>query len=311
MVRRAVFRHETGASVWPRLDTCRFLDDAPSGTTPKFDCVFEGGTVLKVKYSRGPEPHAEVAATRLLAALGYAADHVRFVPRLRCHGCSRHPFVAMHLTAPLRTLGLSPPTISEDGFTDFAWVSVERRFEAPAIETGTQEGWAWWELARSGAPRTELDAFKLLAVFLAHWDNKSSNQRLVCLDGPDPNCPHPLAMMQDVGATFGPTKVTLSRWRERPIWASRRECLVSMKGLPYNGATFPDARISEEGRAHLASKLTALSDEDVRDIFRAARFPEYEPGKDDQHDLDAWTSAFTDRVAQIANATCPASPSTG
>jgi hypothetical protein len=305
MLRRATFQTEIVTPPWPRLDTCWFVEEAPSGTTPKFDCLFENGTALKVKYGRGPEPHAEVAATRLLGALGYAADHVTFVPRLRCFGCPRYPFMAMHLATPLRLLGLGAPTIGEDGFTDFMWVSVERRFEAPSIETDTVEGWAWWELARWNAPGAELDAFKLLAVFLAHWDNKSSNQRLVCLDGHDPHCPHPVAMMQDLGATFGPTKVALARWRDLPIWADRRRCLVSMKTLPHDGATFEDARISEEGRATLARQLSALSEDDIRDIFRAARFPEYQSGPDDGRDLDAWTGAFKDRVAQIANATCP------
>ena len=32
--------------------------------------------------------------------------------------------------------------------------------------------------------RADLDALRLLARVLAHWDNKSENQRLVCLDGP-------------------------------------------------------------------------------------------------------------------------------
>src|SRR5690242_10789347 len=42
--------------------SCRFLNDAPTGTTAKFNCVLDGGAVLKVKYGRNPEIQGEVAA---------------------------------------------------------------------------------------------------------------------------------------------------------------------------------------------------------------------------------------------------------
>jgi hypothetical protein len=111
--------------------------------------------------------------------------------------------------------------------------------------------------------------------------------------------------MQDVGATFGPHKVNLARWHDLPIWADRSRCLVSMAHLPFDGATFPDAAISESGRALLAGLLTSLADEDVRQIFRDARFPEFHTATDDTRDLDAWTAAFRYRVDQIASTRCP------
>lgn len=72
---------------------CRYAYDEPSGTSSKFDCVLETGHVVKVKYGRNSEVHAETAASTLLTALGYAADQVRIVPRLRCYGCPRYPFL--------------------------------------------------------------------------------------------------------------------------------------------------------------------------------------------------------------------------
>ena len=48
--------------------------------------------MIKVKYGWTPEKSGEVAATRLLAALGFGADHVTMVPRLRCIGCPLFPF---------------------------------------------------------------------------------------------------------------------------------------------------------------------------------------------------------------------------
>jgi hypothetical protein len=81
-----------------------------------------------------------------------------------------------------------------------------------------------------------------------------------------------------------------------------------MRALPYNGATFPEARISEAGRVQLARQLSMLSEDAVRSIFLDARFPAYHSGTDDEHDLEAWTAAFRHRVDQIATAgPCPCS----
>jgi hypothetical protein len=207
-------------------------------------------------------------------------------------------------------------------------VSVEYKFPAPAIETEPGIRWEWRELDRSEAPRAEVDAFRLLAVFLAHWDNKSSNQRLVCLDrvrlktdttsslpGRSPSgavakageggCEHPLAMIQDLGASFGPPKVNLARWRDLPIWHDRASCTLSMRALPYEGATFEDIRVSEAGRALAAGRLGAISDAQIERIFFDARFPQFQAGTDAERDLKAWTSAFKSRASQIAEAKCP------
>ena len=66
-------------------------------------------------------------------------------------------------------------------------MSVERNFDGEAIEVGFERGWAFYELdkidaSRGGATRAEVDALRLMAIFLHHWDNKSSNQRLTCAE---------------------------------------------------------------------------------------------------------------------------------
>jgi hypothetical protein len=302
-----VARHTTTSD---HIPTCRFARTPLSGTSAKFDCVFDGGDVVKVKYGRNPEIHAEVAATRLLQRLGYPADSVTIVHRLRCYGCPRFPFEAMYFED---RFGLPlVPLEGDEGYTDFDWVAVERKFPAHPIETETQKGWAWWELEKSLAPRADIDALRLTAVFLAHWDNKDVNQRLVCLDGPPPGpnapCERPLAMIQDLGATFGPSKVNLARWRAMPIWRDRHACTVSMAALPFQGASFPDGQISEGGRAKLASRLTTITDDDVERLFADARFPQFQVGTDDTGDLKAWAAAFRHRADEITTARCPEVP---
>jgi hypothetical protein len=288
---------------------CRFIAERPSGTTPKFDCVRAGGDVVKIKYGRNAEIHAEMLATRLLRGLGYAADEVGIARRVRCYGCPRYPFFAMRILTFVPLADVHRFATFERGFTDFEWVSVERRFPAATIETDTAQGWGWWELERSEAPREDLDAFRLLAVFLAHWDNKADNQRLVCLDPPgavDRRCSSPIAMMQDLGSTFGPTKLNLVRWRDTPIWTDRAACAVSMRGMPFLGGTFPDVVIGENGRQQLLSQLSAIANDDLERLFVEARGPAFFSGTDDAGDVELWTSVFRHRVEQIRTAgPCP------
>lgn len=292
--------------------TCRFLARRPSGTSQKFECVLDGGEIVKVKYGGNPERVAEVAATRLLTALGFATDRMTIAERLRCYGCPRYPFEAMRLLHLTGTSRWYPPQ-GDDGYSEFTWAAVERKFDAPAIVLPDRAGWGWWELEMVnpalGASRTELDALRLAAVFLAHWDNKDENQRLVCLDAPaatDTPCRRPLLMIHDLGATFGPAKADVSNWSSLPVWSDPSSCTVSMKTLPFGGGTFPDARISEAARQHIARQLSAIGDGQIRNLFAVARFPEYSRRTDDREDLARWHRAFRHRVRQISEAgPCP------
>src|SRR6187200_456250 len=72
---------------------CRFVLKTVGGLTPKFYCELPTGDVVKVKYGSGNgEVHSEVAATRLLSALGFATDRMYVVKRVRCAGCPLFPF---------------------------------------------------------------------------------------------------------------------------------------------------------------------------------------------------------------------------
>lgn len=285
---------------------CRFLDTPVSGTTAKFDCTLDDGGHLRVKYGWTEEIRAEVAATHLLAAVGFGADDVSMARRVRCYGCPRWPMLARQAAGRLHLDNFLKERINYDLYTDFEWVSVERRGWHHELKFGGQEGWSWDELsaidpALGGATEAEVDAFRLMAMFLNHWDNKASNQRLICPAAQDSkergdsdatsNCDHPLAMIQDVGSTFGPKKVNLHSWSESPVWADAASCTVSMKRLPYHGSTFPDVSISEEGRRLLTDRLEQLSASQLTALFTNARFD----------DVDRWVAALERRVAAIAH----------
>lgn len=286
----------------PKFTECRYKPDEVSGTTPKFDCVLPNGDKVKVKYGFTREIPSEVAATRLLHALGFGADRVSRVETVRCHGC---PFQPFHMRSLWELIGVNEymdKRLDYSRYRDFGNVSVERNLDGEPIEAGPERGWAFFELdkidpAKGGATRAEVDALRLIAVFLHHWDNKTANQRLTCVGSTSPDCKHPLAMIQDVGSDFGPKKLHLQTWTSKPIWAESEKCTVSMRWMPYHGGTFPDVQISEEGRRLLAARLTRLSKADITRLFTAAAVD----------DVDAWVAAFEDKVRQIAeHSACPA-----
>jgi hypothetical protein len=287
----------------PKLTTCRYEPDEISGTSPKFDCTLPSGEKVKVKYGWTKEIPSEIAATRLLHALGFGADRMSRVETVRCYGCPFQPFHTRSLMQMLHVDGFFDKHISYDNYREFHDVSVERNLDGEAIEVGNERGWAFYELsqidpARGGATRAEVDALRLMAVFLHHWDNKTSNQRLTCVDSKSADCAHPLAMIQDVGSEFGPKKVELSQWRAKPVWhGDAAACVASMQSMPYNGGTFQDVTISEGGRKLLADRLGQLSAQQVETLFTAAGL----------ENVPEWVAAFQDRVKQIAGrAPCPA-----
>ena len=284
------------------LTVCKYKPDEVTGTTPKFDCELPGGNKIKVKYGWTREIPSEIAATRLLDAMGFGADRVSRVEIVRCHGCPIQPF---HTRALLELISLDrhfDKRIDYSSYREYRKVSVERNLEGEALTAGDERGWAFYELdridpARGGAARTDVDALRLMAIFLHHWDNKSSNQRLTCEDGSSADCEHPLAMMQDVGSAFGPKKANLASWRSKPMWTDAAKCVVSMKNMPYGGGTFEDVAISEGGRRLLAGRLGQLSRNQIETLFSEAGFDA----------VAEWAAAFQERVRQLADRpACPA-----
>jgi hypothetical protein len=304
---------------FPDPAICRFHPSEPSGATPKFDCVFEGGEVLKVKYGSA-EVHSEAAASRLLSALGFGADRIYLVKTLRCFGCRLDPYTqAEKLPGDVGT------------FVDFQNVAVERRLPGKAIEGKDSAGWSWEELDKvqaegRGSSRAERDALRLMAVLLNNWDNRGDNQRLLCLpEGyppqPGGHCGKVLAYMHDVGGTFGRVagswnrvrgkgreerKLDVEGWRRVPVWKDRAACTVDIKSPRMHGATFGDAAISEPGRRLLADLLAQLTPDQLQALFEGAMVEHHADAKPASADAALWAAALHDKIRQITEgASCP------
>jgi hypothetical protein len=286
-----------------------FPDKPLSGNTPKFRCAVHPDDVVKVKYGKkNDEVYAEIAASRLFWALGFKADRM-YPTRISCQGCPPDPFAASKADWHAG----KPGAVGQSVFDPAA---VERPFPGTAIETDGFEGWAWPELdtvttRTGGAPRAQLDALKLLAVFVQHSDSKPEQQELVCAPGAvkrdragNETCTSPWLVVKDLGVTFGRASarnnsaMNLADWSGAGIWREGAGCVGD---LPRSlTGSLENPVIGEAGRQFLASRLLLLRDQQIRDLFRTARAGQRGGTVDD------WVRVFKRKRTEIVTAHCAA-----
>ena len=279
--------------------TCRFLRAAPTGTSAKFDCVLDGGDVVKVKYSRNPEIHAEVAATRLVSALGFAADHVDDRPAaalLRLPalpvlhdaaargGRSRRDHRRVRVRRRLHRLrvGRGRAQVSRAGDRDpdarrvgvVGAATIRRRRAPRSMRFGCSRS-----SSRTGTTRRRTSgssASTILRLTTAATPSPASTRRA-------PRSRPRKEPATAAGADSGPRRHVRAQ-QGQPRALARAADLDRSRGVPCQhartcrsrAATFPDADDLGSGpRASSAAELAALSDADVRGLFAAARFPDY------------------------------------
>jgi hypothetical protein len=282
--------------------TCNYVPRKITGT-PKFYCEVAPGDIVKVKYGEdNGEVYAEVAATRLLWALGFGADRM-YPVTVNCRGCGVDP--------------AKTDKIATGETHVFDPAVIEREMPGESMETRDIQGWDWIELnyvdeTIGGAPVAQRDALKLLAVFMQHTDSKSAQQRLVCLDkhvseSSDSMCAHPFMMLNDVGKTFGkanlfnrnePGAVDLKAWSSMAIWKDKNSCVGNLP-KSYTGSLF-DPKISEPGRQFLANLLSQLSDDQIYDLFEVARVARRQPSTT----VDDWVGVFRKKRDEITSRSC-------
>ena len=314
---------------------CDYVFMKPYGGSAKFECAVGPGDEVKVKYGKdNVEVYAEVAATRLMWALGFGSD-AWYPVTVVCHGCPPDPFRDQSKRLDSVTFDIA---------------AIERKMPGKVMETKPDEGWAWKALdSFDESAGTDLkahrDALKLLAVFLQHTDSKPEQQRLICLPeakAEDPSktktgeaskaraedtsktkageapktkaqdgeeaCARPFMYIHDSGLTFGRANLLNSnqesgavyaRWAAVPVWKDPKRCVGKLSGSLTG--TLTDPVISEAGRKFLADLLMQLTDSQVHDMFDAGRF-----GQRSTVTVDQWVDLFKKKRQEIVAARCPA-----
>jgi hypothetical protein len=302
--------------------TCDYVERDMGGSSPKFTCAIpaKAGTPgskpdeVKVKFGLGnAEVYGEVASTRLLWALGFGADRM-YPVRVVCRGCPEKYKSSETLPSGDRVFD---PAV------------IERKAAGKTIESKPDQGWSWKELDlvaadAGGASVAERDALKLIAVILQHGDNKSQQQRLVCLDpgagvavAGNLTCTHPFMLINDVGLTWGHVDmlnrnalegVNFARWVRSPVWKAGEGCVGNLtKALT---ATLGDPTIGEAGRMFLADLLGRLSDAQIHDMFAVAQVTLRASAPNHlgsaETSVDMWVSAFKQKRTEVTERRCGA-----
>lgn len=284
-----------------------------AGTTPKFHCSVPGnvdadGELIRYKVKphfkgqskdkRNGEIYGEFLSSRFSKALGFFADD-EWVADVNCPDCEKSltkSFQGAPWTPFQPAAGIELPLAK--GID----VKCDNKDSAPLA--GTLQ-----TLVQNGAPRAEIDAFKLWLGFIDHGDTKTDNHKLACLkstknaDGTRTCEPgQAVFYVSDMGSTFGyatssEKKATLAAWKGKdPIKVSGGHCTTTAKSVG-------NASISEEGRQLLAKQLGRLLEAEQRDqtitrVFRASRNAERD------QPAEQWTAEFVRKANTIINARC-------
>ena len=308
----------------PENVTCNFVfpEKPLGGMTPKFQCDLGKQDEVKVKYGeKNGEVYAEVAASRLLWALGFQAD-VMYPARVTCRNCPADPFAWSSAE-----WGRGAPKAS-DVSTKLYDPAVVERESGSKVEVPGYEGWAWPELdtintKNGGATRAQLDALKLLAVFIQHSDSKPGQQEIVCQEGAkkkddkgNETCAQAWLVVKDLGGSFGKatklnsSKMKLADWDEAGIWKDPKACVADMP-RSFTGS-LEDPKISEAGRQFLSQRLAMLSDKQIRDLFAVSNVVKRgeeitaADGTKRRVTVDDWVRVFKRKRQEIASARCSA-----
>lgn len=289
-------------------------DETPgAGTTPKFHCTVPGvtdaeGNPIRYKVKphfkgqarekRNGEIYGEFLSSRFSRALGFFADD-EWVVDVTCPDCEKS------LTSSFQGASFSP-------FQPAAGIelSLGRGVDVKCNDkdSGPLAG-SLQKLLENGAPRAEIDAFKLWLAFIDHGDTKTDNHKFACLkskkNADNTRTCEPgegVYYVSDMGSTFGYSsssekKATLGIWRGRdPIKVSGGSCTTTAKSVG-------DARISEDGRRLLATGLQRLLDAEkqngtITKVFRASRNAERDRPPEE------WTAEFQRKAKMIIDARC-------
>jgi len=289
-------------------------DEKPgAGTTPKFHCSVAGvsdddGDPIRYKIKphfkgqsvdkRNGEIYGEFLSSRFSKALGFFADD-EWVADVRCPDCEKS------LTRGFQGASFSPfqPAAGiELPLARGLDVNCNNKDSASLGDTLTK-------LLQSGAPRAEIDAFKLWLAFIDHGDTKTDNHKFACLksnkngDGTR-SCEPGQAVFYvgDMGSTFGysrssENKAKLDVWKKKdPIEVSGGRCSTTAKSVG-------DTAISEAGRKLLADGLQRLLDAEKQNktitrVFAASRNAERD------RPAAEWAAEFERKARMIIDARC-------
>ena len=264
--------------------TFTFVKENTDGTNPKFDVADGQGVEWKVKL--GQESQSETAAARFLWAAGYFTDEDYHLAELTVKG--------------LPTLGRGQEFVSPGGVVHGARLERKR---AIVKKVGD---WDWF--ANPFIGQRELNGLRVMMALMNSWDLKQVNNSIYVVDG------ERHYVVSDLGSSFGKTgrlgtqtKGVAKDYADSKfikevtpdvidfVLHSRPIFFLWAFAHPYYDERTKMEKIAKHiPRADakwLGQRLSKLTDDQIRDSFRAAG---YEAG-----DVEILTRTIRQRIAAL------------
>jgi hypothetical protein len=236
-----------------------------AGSSPKFILRDEEGVRWKVKL--GQEVKSETAATRLVWAAGYFTDEDYYLPELHIENMPK--------------LKRGSEFVSADGTV--RGLRMERYLKGVKKDGN----WSWFKNPFIGTK--EFNGLRIMMAIINNWDLKEVNNDIYQVKGESPRY-----VVADLGATFGETGNTITRSKSNPEDYSKSEFIQKVTNdrvdfhlssrpffltaidVPnYNKRTRMQEVVKNIPVADakwLGKLLEPLSDDQIRDVFRAAGY---------------------------------------
>lgn len=250
-----------GESMKPDISRLTFIEQKTGGFSTKYRVRDAKGNEWIAKI--GKEAQSDTAANRLLWALGYETEIAYLVPKAKIEGKGEFENV---------------------------------RLEARPSDIKRAGNWLWEDNPFKNSP--EFKGLKILMVMINNWDMKDDNNEILATRNDGAGEGELRYIISDLGGSFGKTGGFFARSRNKPSDYEKAEFIKKVNGdvIDFNyggknqklfqGITVADA-------AWLSTWLKRLSDEQIKDAFRAANYPPEE--------VDVLAKAFRERANALAN----------
>jgi hypothetical protein len=229
-----------GEGMKPDLRKVTFTRKQDGGTSTKYRVKDASGNEWVAKLGKEAQP--DTAANRLLWAVGYETEVAYLIPRLTIEG--KGTFENVRLEA-------RPKHIDRSG------------------------DWKWENNPFTGTP--QFQGLKVMMVLINNWDIKDSNNEILATRNKETGKNELRYIISDLGGSFGKTGGFFSRSRNKPSDFVKADFIEAVKAnvidFNYGGKSkklFDNITISDA--KWIGGLLTRLSEEQIKDAFRAANY---------------------------------------
>lgn len=250
-----------GEEMKPDISSLTFIEQKKGGYSTKYRVRDAKGNEWIAKIGKEAQP--DTAANRLLWALGYETEIAYLLPKVKIEGKGEYENV---------------------------------RLEARPKDVKRSGNWMWEN--NPFVNTQEFKALKILMLMINNWDMKDDNNEILATRGDTTGEGELRYIISDLGGSFGKTGGFISRSRNKPSDYVKADFIKKVNGdvidFHYSGKNqklFQNLTVADA--AWLSTWLKRLSDDQIKDAFRAANYTPEE--------VDTLAKAFRERADALAD----------